>query len=113
MPIDLSNLSAEAIAAATTAVEAARRAREEREHQEVEERRKHRRRSRLVQEAMMRREAEERKEGRGKWRQSGGISCLDRRWHGRQWWWKKSGNHSQWGFQASNSPSRHLPVSRG
>jgi hypothetical protein len=37
MPINLSNLSAEDIAAATAAVEAARRAHEEREHQEVEE----------------------------------------------------------------------------
>jgi hypothetical protein len=40
MPIDLSNLSAEDIAAATAAVEAARRAHEEREHQEAEEWRK-------------------------------------------------------------------------
>jgi hypothetical protein len=37
MPIDLSNLSAEDITAATTAMEAARRAREERECQEAEE----------------------------------------------------------------------------
>jgi hypothetical protein len=37
MPIDLSNLSAEDIAAATTAVETARRACEERERWEVEE----------------------------------------------------------------------------
>jgi hypothetical protein len=40
MPIDLSNLSAEDIAAATAAVEAARRAHEERERREVEEWRK-------------------------------------------------------------------------
>jgi hypothetical protein len=40
MPIDLSNLSAEDIAAATAAMEAARRACEEREHQAVEEQRK-------------------------------------------------------------------------
>jgi hypothetical protein len=40
MPIDLSNLSAEDIAATTAAVEASRRAREERKSQEVEERRK-------------------------------------------------------------------------
>jgi hypothetical protein len=40
MPIDLSNLSAEDITAATTAVEAIRRACEERERREVEEQRK-------------------------------------------------------------------------
>jgi hypothetical protein len=40
MPIDLSNLSAEDITAATATMEAARRAREERECQEVEERQK-------------------------------------------------------------------------
>jgi hypothetical protein len=40
MPIDLSNLSAEDITAATTAMEAARRAHEEREHREAEEQRK-------------------------------------------------------------------------
>jgi hypothetical protein len=40
MPIDLSNLPAEDIAAATAAMEAARRAHEEREHQEAEERQK-------------------------------------------------------------------------
>jgi hypothetical protein len=40
MPIDLSNLSAEDVAAATAAVEAARRAHEEKECREVEERRK-------------------------------------------------------------------------
>jgi hypothetical protein len=40
MPIDLSNLSAKDVAAATAAVEAARRTREEREHREAEERQK-------------------------------------------------------------------------
>jgi hypothetical protein len=63
MPIDLSNLSAEDIAATTTAaVEAARRAREEREHQAAEERRKQQEEERARQEATMRREVEERKE---------------------------------------------------
>jgi hypothetical protein len=62
MPIDLSNLSAEDIAAATAAVEAARRARQERERREVEERRKHQEEERARQEAIMRREAEQRKE---------------------------------------------------
>jgi hypothetical protein len=62
MPIDLSDLSAEDIAAATTAVEAARRAREERERREAEELRKRQEEEQARQEAMMRREAEERKE---------------------------------------------------
>jgi hypothetical protein len=60
MPIDLSNLSADDIAAAT-AVKAAREAREERERREVEERRKWQEEERACQEATMRREAEERK----------------------------------------------------
>jgi hypothetical protein len=51
MPIDLSNLSAEDIAA--------RRAREEREHREVEEQRKRQEEEQAHQEAIMRREAEE------------------------------------------------------
>jgi hypothetical protein len=62
MPIDLSNLSAEDIAAAAAAIEAARRAREEREHQEAEERRKQQEEEWVCQEATARREAEERKE---------------------------------------------------
>jgi hypothetical protein len=62
MPIDLSNLSAEDIAAATAAMEAARRAREEREHQEVEERWRRQEEERVRQEVTMWSEAEERKE---------------------------------------------------
>jgi hypothetical protein len=62
MPIDLSNLSAEDIAAATAAVEAARRAHEERECQEVEKWRKRQEEERARQEVTARREAEERKE---------------------------------------------------
>jgi hypothetical protein len=58
MPIDLSNLSAEDIAA----VEAARRACEERERQEADKRRKRQEEERVCQEATARREAEERKE---------------------------------------------------
>jgi hypothetical protein len=54
MPIDLSNLSAEDIAAATAAVEAARGAREERERWEAEERRKRQEEERARQEATMR-----------------------------------------------------------
>jgi hypothetical protein len=61
MPIDLSNLSAEDIAAATAAVEAARGAHEERERREAEERQKRQEEERARQEATMRREAEERK----------------------------------------------------
>jgi hypothetical protein len=61
MPIDLSNLSAEDIAAATAAVEAARGACEERECREAEERRKWQEEERAHQEATMQREAEERK----------------------------------------------------
>jgi hypothetical protein len=59
MPIDLSNLSAEDIAAATAAVEAARRAREERERWEAEERQKRQEEEQARQEAIMQREAEE------------------------------------------------------
>jgi hypothetical protein len=62
MPIDLSNLSAEDIAAATAAVEAARRAHEERECREVEERRKRQEEEHARQEVTARREAEERQE---------------------------------------------------
>jgi hypothetical protein len=61
MPIDLSNLSADNIAAATAAVEAARGAREERERREAEEWRKRQEEEHVHQEAMMRRDAEERK----------------------------------------------------
>jgi hypothetical protein len=61
MPIDLSNLSADDIAAATAAVEAARGAREERERREAEEQRKRQEEERACQEATMQREAEERK----------------------------------------------------
>jgi membrane protein involved in colicin uptake len=62
MPIDLSNLSAEDVTAATTAIEAARRAREERECLAAEERRKRQEEEQARQEATMWREAEERKE---------------------------------------------------
>jgi hypothetical protein len=62
MPIDLSNLSAEDIAAATAAIEAARRAREERERREVEEQRKWQEEECAHQEATAWREAEEWKE---------------------------------------------------
>jgi hypothetical protein len=62
MPIDLSNLSAEDISAATAAMEAARRAREERERQEAEECQKQQEEEHARQEATARREAEERKE---------------------------------------------------
>jgi membrane protein involved in colicin uptake len=62
MPIDLSKLSAEDVAAATAAVEAARRAREERECQAAEEQQKQQEEEQARQEATMQREAEERKE---------------------------------------------------
>jgi hypothetical protein len=62
MPINLSNLSAEDVAAATAAVEAARRACEERERQEAEDRRRRQEDERACQEATVQREAEEWKE---------------------------------------------------
>jgi hypothetical protein len=62
MHIDLSNLSAEDIAAATTAMEAARRAREERERREAEEWQRRQEEERAHQEATAWREAEEQKE---------------------------------------------------
>jgi hypothetical protein len=60
MPINLSNLSAKDIAAATAAIEAARRAREERKRREAEEQRKQQEEEQARQEAIMWREAEER-----------------------------------------------------
>jgi hypothetical protein len=62
MPIDLSNLSAEDITAATTAVEAARRAREERECREAEDRQRWQEEEQACQEVTAQKEAEERKE---------------------------------------------------
>jgi hypothetical protein len=62
MPIDLSNLSAEDIAAITAAVEAARRTCEEREHQEVEEQWRRQEEEQVHQEVTMWREVEEQKE---------------------------------------------------
>jgi dTMP kinase len=78
MPIDLSNLSAEDVAAATAAVEAARRAREERECREAEERRKRPEEERARQEATARREAEERKEAAAQKAEAKRRDCLAR-----------------------------------
>jgi erythromycin esterase-like protein len=61
MPIDLSNLSAEDIAAATAAVEAARKAHEERERREAEKQQRQQGEERVCQAATARREAEARK----------------------------------------------------
>jgi hypothetical protein len=58
MPIDLSNLSAEDVAA----MEAARRACEEREHREVDDWQRQQEEEHAPQEVTARREAEERKE---------------------------------------------------
>jgi membrane protein involved in colicin uptake len=76
MPIDLSNLSAEDIAAATAAVEAARRAHEEKERWEVEEQRKRQEEERARQEAIMRREAEQRKEAAARKAEAERRDCL-------------------------------------
>jgi hypothetical protein len=62
MPIDLSNLSAKDVAAATTAMEADRRACEERKHQEAENQQRWQEEERAHQEATAQREAEGRKE---------------------------------------------------
>jgi flagellar biosynthesis GTPase FlhF len=78
MPIDLSNLSADDIATATTAVKAAREAREERERREVEEQRKRQEEEHAHQEATMRREVEERKAAAARKAEAEQRDCLAR-----------------------------------
>jgi hypothetical protein len=109
MPIDLSNLFAEDIAAATAAVEAARRACEERECREVEDQQRWQEEECAHQEVTVQREAEAWKEVEA--RKAEAEQRLETRQH-RKWRWRKnSGSRSQWDSLASNSPSQLLPVS--